>query len=365
LDAYDRIHRETEDILEIKSSRVSQLEALLKENNIPIPKETNETEVLTSFRRGNESERGYIQNNPDMVNYDGQETYNITRNNLSNAEGKIIELTQVAENQKNEINRLRAELENSQNNTFDTSEFMKNEIHILSDKVKKSEEGQQNLKEVIKKKDDEIWHLQKGSTQKGFSNYQNHIKVSLDNIIECLSSENEPYKLQNVARELLTLQKLVNDSTLGDEKPTSTSQLISEKSSPTNSLQSKSISSIHRHTNSEIPSASDTYPQQRNSPTRPLITNHINSSLHAENINLKKTQSQSNSGRNVLEQSKTYNSLNNRKEGELDHGNKLESKTSGVHNNHIDQVPSINPTRQAMSVEEMLQIKRNESAKKK
>jgi kinesin family protein 3/17 len=365
LDAYDRIHRETEDILEIKSARVSQLEAILKENNIPVPKESNDNEVLTSFRRGNESERGFIQNNHEIVNYDGQETYNITRNNLSNAEEKIAELTQVADSQKNEINRLRAELENIQNNTFDTSEFMKTEIHILSDKVKKSEEGQHNLKEAIKKKDEEIWQLQRGNSTKGFAGCQNQIKQSLDSIIECLSSENEPYKLQNVARELLTLQKLVNES-LPEEKANSLSQLLSEKSSPTNNIQSKAISSNHRHANSEVPTASDSIPQQRNSPTKSHIVNHTGSSLHGENPNLKKLQSQANYGRNILEQSKSYNSLNNRKEGELDHGNRLESKNSGLYGNYFDNNPaSINPSRQAMSVEEMLQIKRNESAKKK
>lgn len=34
LDAYDRIHRETEEMLEIKSARVVQLEEILNMNNI-------------------------------------------------------------------------------------------------------------------------------------------------------------------------------------------------------------------------------------------------------------------------------------------------------------------------------------------
>jgi len=40
LDAYDRIHKETEDLLELRDRRVYDLEAALKENNIPIPNET-------------------------------------------------------------------------------------------------------------------------------------------------------------------------------------------------------------------------------------------------------------------------------------------------------------------------------------
>ena len=35
LDAYDRIHKETEDLLEIRTSYATGLENLLKENNIP------------------------------------------------------------------------------------------------------------------------------------------------------------------------------------------------------------------------------------------------------------------------------------------------------------------------------------------
>jgi len=37
LDAYDRIHRETEELLEVNNNRAFQLENLLKDNNIPIP----------------------------------------------------------------------------------------------------------------------------------------------------------------------------------------------------------------------------------------------------------------------------------------------------------------------------------------
>jgi len=36
LDAYDRIHRETEEALEVKTEQVSKLEAILKEKNIQI-----------------------------------------------------------------------------------------------------------------------------------------------------------------------------------------------------------------------------------------------------------------------------------------------------------------------------------------
>jgi hypothetical protein len=56
----------------------------------------------------------------------------------------------------------------------------------------------------------------------------NEIKDKIDNIIECLASETEPVKLQDVAEQLLRLQALV-----GNIQSTSESQRVSEKTSPT------------------------------------------------------------------------------------------------------------------------------------
>ena len=39
LDAYDRIHKETEEALEIKVNRVFQVESILKENKIHVPQD--------------------------------------------------------------------------------------------------------------------------------------------------------------------------------------------------------------------------------------------------------------------------------------------------------------------------------------
>ena len=40
LDAYDRIHRETEEIVESNGNRISLLEAILTQNNISFPEDT-------------------------------------------------------------------------------------------------------------------------------------------------------------------------------------------------------------------------------------------------------------------------------------------------------------------------------------
>ena len=164
LDAYDRIHRETEEMLEGKAVRANQLERLLSENKISVPKDS----TIEIQKEGNgESIKGSIGSKrlsqqqqhegqkagigSDIVNYGDQETYNITKNNLLSAEEKIVELTHVADNQKTEIMRLRGELDAMQNSN-DTAEFMKNEISVMQDKVKKAEENQTNLLEIIRKK---------------------------------------------------------------------------------------------------------------------------------------------------------------------------------------------------------------------
>ena len=139
LDAYDRIHRETEEMLDAKVVRAAQLERILAENKIQAPKEIpldtakdNEGyKGLLGAKRAQQNENklnGAIQ--ADVVNYGDQETYNITKNNLLSAEEKILELTHVADNQKSEIIRLRGELESIQNSN-DTAEFMKNEINVM------------------------------------------------------------------------------------------------------------------------------------------------------------------------------------------------------------------------------------------
>ena len=40
LDAYDRIHRETEEMLEVKTSHCNQLEKILKNHHIDFPSES-------------------------------------------------------------------------------------------------------------------------------------------------------------------------------------------------------------------------------------------------------------------------------------------------------------------------------------
>ena len=49
LDAYDRIHRETEDQLEMRDRRVLDLETILRDNQLPVPKDNRVDTVDINF----------------------------------------------------------------------------------------------------------------------------------------------------------------------------------------------------------------------------------------------------------------------------------------------------------------------------
>ena len=51
LDAYDRIHRETEDQLEMRDRRVLDLENILRDNQLPIPKDNRLDTVIIFIER--------------------------------------------------------------------------------------------------------------------------------------------------------------------------------------------------------------------------------------------------------------------------------------------------------------------------
>ena len=49
LDAYDRVYKETEEVIQSNNFRLQELENLLQENNIPIPKETRMKTEIVNF----------------------------------------------------------------------------------------------------------------------------------------------------------------------------------------------------------------------------------------------------------------------------------------------------------------------------
>ncbi|KAM3140197.1 hypothetical protein pb186bvf_007750 [Paramecium bursaria] len=136
LDAYDRIHRETEAMLENKQLRVQQLEEYINKLNQPLP---------------NNSQKQSVTKRNDFVVQDGQQTYNITQENLQDFESQIEQLTQITQGQDHEIQRLK------------------------------------KCQDIIE-----------------------YVKGSVDQIIDALSQPNDSSKLQNVAKDLINLQSILS-----------------------------------------------------------------------------------------------------------------------------------------------------------
>ena len=97
LDAYDRIHRETEDNLEYKSNRCAQLESILRMHKIQIP--ADETPELHYYKEP----KRYPPYSTDTVTLDNESFVPLQ---MLTAEEKINELSHIIENQKLELDRM-------------------------------------------------------------------------------------------------------------------------------------------------------------------------------------------------------------------------------------------------------------------
>jgi kinesin family protein 3/17 len=175
LDAYDRIHRETEEMLEIQMSRIKQLEGLLRDNNIPYPKDQgliNQMQAQQSVQGSMypPSQKGGQDQSAvgcEVVTYDGQETFNITNNNLLSSQEKINQLSRIANDQKVQIIKLKHELaaskdqkqsrggyeggESSEERSENVQQYYENEIDALSEKVQIAEESARKMSETLSK----------------------------------------------------------------------------------------------------------------------------------------------------------------------------------------------------------------------
>ena len=97
LDAYDRIHRETEENLDYKSNRCAQLENILRMHKIQIP--ADETPELHYYKEP----KRYPPYSTDTVTLDNESFVPLQ---MLTAEEKINELTHIIENQKVELDRM-------------------------------------------------------------------------------------------------------------------------------------------------------------------------------------------------------------------------------------------------------------------
>ena len=133
----------------------------------------------------------YPQYNAEIVNYGEQEMYNVTQTNLLTGEEKIAELTQIANDQRQEISRLRGQMENIYNSA-DTSEFLKNEFNAMNEKVRQSEEEQQQLKEELAYKSNQMLKL----------SLYSFLDNEIINLQRQQSSRNKDAPLSNVHKQI-------------------------------------------------------------------------------------------------------------------------------------------------------------------
>lgn len=201
LDAYDRIHRETEEMLEVKSQRTGQLEAILRENEIPFPQETEyEYSKQQAYMMNHENcvAQQKQAENPDIVNYDGQQTYNITKDNLLANDEKYKELQALVCKQRMEIQQLlekqqKLEMLSKASNMDDSSAKLMIEekltqlaqqyeaqISQLNDNIKKSEESQSHLAQAVQDKDRQIDRMIQESSQLASSNQTQIAQYNLE-----------------------------------------------------------------------------------------------------------------------------------------------------------------------------------------
>ncbi|KRX02482.1 P-loop containing nucleoside triphosphate hydrolase [Pseudocohnilembus persalinus] len=181
LDAYDRIHRETEEMLESKSYRVAQLQEILKQNKIPIPQ----------LEKNHQSSK----ENSDSVNCPGMETYNITNENL-----QVSRKQSSADSQQSNMN----------NNNKNYEQYEQN-IANLKENLLQQEQKQVSLLNQLQNQELEMQEnqIKQQNEREKINQYNYQIRNSVDNIIGALSQPNDPQKLQNVAKDLLNLQKVL------------------------------------------------------------------------------------------------------------------------------------------------------------
>ena len=163
LDAFDRIHRDSESMVNRFKKRVTKLERFLAENKFRIPDEEDEEEDEESEPR-------------QRVKIGDTETFNVTTTNLLSPEEKIRELAQLADERKNQIDHLKVQL--------------------------KTMGAENSIRE-----DSRFSSLQQQQTLEDFG----VIATSVNEIIQKLSQQNSPDVLKHVARKLLDLQRYTAD----------------------------------------------------------------------------------------------------------------------------------------------------------
>eukprot|EP01015_Nassula_variabilis_P008605 TRINITY_DN1682_c0_g1_i2.p1 TRINITY_DN1682_c0_g1~~TRINITY_DN1682_c0_g1_i2.p1 ORF type:complete len:414 (-),score=60.42 TRINITY_DN1682_c0_g1_i2:143-1384(-) len=341
LEAYDRIHRETEEMLDVKKTRVAQLEGYIKSKGLSVLKDMIYQE---NGEQGGKKEQMQQYGNQNMVMYQDTETYNVTSENLQMAEEKIAQLSNLADQQQNEIIMLRSQIEDLQSRKkggdmqSDQQQYQELVLEFESQsqnylrRIQSLESKEAELKDQLRQKQEEV-HISSGVDQK-LIQMQLQLKDCVDKIIGSLSQQTNPNQLQNVARDLLGLQKMVSGFNITGNGASNGATAFTN--------------------------ISNTYQQQQPNNTTPRAQNKVLS--HYSNQN-----SQNNSNRSMRYEEQLDSSSNiskNENRVFLQQGNNILTKSPISYKQSIKQDGSHTKVRTPMTVEEMLRQKRQDQHKK-
>ncbi|KAL4508356.1 hypothetical protein ABPG72_003660 [Tetrahymena utriculariae] len=209
LDAYEKINKDLDQSLQKYAQRVRQLQHILKQNSINFPDEID----------------NYA--NYSQVTYGDQVAYNVVNDKLNKYDEKLIEMSQIIESQKYEIEQLKKNSHQNENtaNQSRTNYYQNgDQLQLQKALIEKDQ--------LINKLRNEI-QINSGSTlsqsqssfyssQQGFNEQQNNMNIhqlfnqtsdmknSVDQIIQALASPNNPNSFAEVGQQLLLLQQKIN-----------------------------------------------------------------------------------------------------------------------------------------------------------
>lgn len=208
LDAYDRIHKETEDILERKCVRIQSLENCLQSHSIQAPQADEEDKMP---ERNDFFQRRYapfqVENATDPPDTDVTEI----PLSLLTAEEKISELMNIIEKQKAMLNQIQQKFQqvsNKQQLEVEVSKQMaeKNkEIEIRETEIAE-------LREAIKQIETKRHEDKPDESIKLMQIIEKDIMVLANNAIKELKEQKDQYRLHHIIQDITSLQKILTNT---------------------------------------------------------------------------------------------------------------------------------------------------------
>lgn len=223
LDAYDRIHYEAEEMLEIKRTHIEQLEEQLRKHGISIPS----VEYTSKEKHRNGSSMGHtMSHSPKKTGISEGEEY---RKTIDDQKEMILKLQRELRGLRDKdpsSSGLESQLQTEYNDKLTklTKKHQK-EVKDLNDKLKISEDNVKQLTELLQNtsRPNESRSGIEGGVISMIKGSFMLIIEKVDNVVSTLSQQNDSQKLHSVAHELLSLQKALRDLSQTSQNYTSNS----------------------------------------------------------------------------------------------------------------------------------------------